>query len=230
MHKIGRNVLALLAVGVAALGLAGDGRAAGFDIARLYIEYNASANDLGFHVFLDGVNWKSLKVVNPAGLTVMEVTGRGGYSTLGLTELFFEGAEPNLDEFPLQNLLALFPEGRYKFNGVTVAGTKLSSTATLSHAVPRGPEVSSEVIGDQITIRWEPVTDHPDGFPNRRIDIVGYQVIVGTFQVTLPASSREVILPAALTDSLRAGEQAFEVLAIDASGNQSITEGTFSTD
>jgi hypothetical protein len=230
MRTIGKRYLVLLVVGLAALGLAADGRAAGFDIARIYIEYNASANDLGFHVSLDGVNWKTVKIVNPAGVTVMDVTGRGAYSTLGLTELFFEGAEPNLDEFPLRNLLALFPEGRYKFNGVTVGGTRLSSTGVLSHAIPEGPEVSTEVIGDEVTIRWEPVTDHPDGFPNRRIDIVGYQVIVGSFQVTLPASSTEVELPDEFVESLGSGEHDFEVLAIDASGNQTITEGIFVTD
>jgi hypothetical protein len=34
------------------------------DEARIFIEYNSSDNDLGFHVFLDGEDWKSLKIVN----------------------------------------------------------------------------------------------------------------------------------------------------------------------
>ena len=81
------------------------------EISRIYWEYNSSANDLGVHVSLDGEDWRKLKIINPAGRTIFEVEGHGPYRQLGLTELFFEGAEPNLDDFPLENLLARFPEG-----------------------------------------------------------------------------------------------------------------------
>src|SRR5262245_41609666 len=84
--------------------------AAGFSVSRIYIEYNQSGNDLGFHVSLDGEDWKTLKIVNPDGISVFEVATHGGYKDLGLTELFFEGAEPSLDDVPLGDLLALFPE------------------------------------------------------------------------------------------------------------------------
>jgi hypothetical protein len=63
-----------------------------FDIARVLFEYNSSANDLGVHVFLDGEDWKRLRIVNPNGRTIFEVEGKGPYRELGLTELFFEGA------------------------------------------------------------------------------------------------------------------------------------------
>ncbi len=217
-------------VAVVALGMGAPGWAAGFSEARIYIEYNSSANDLGFHVSLDGEDWKSLKIVNPAGITIFEVEGRAGYKQLGLTELFFEGAEPSLDDFPLGDLLALFPEGRYKLIGTKVDGGQLLSTATLSHAVPEGPSVSAMVNDDTVTISWDEVSVEPVGFPHKRIAIVGYQVIVGSFQVTLPASSREVTVPREYVESLKAGDHDFEVLAIDAGGAQTITEGTFETD
>jgi hypothetical protein len=220
----------ILLLGVVALGLAAPSWAAKFEISRIYIEYNSSANDLGFHVSLDGEDWKTLKIVNPAGVTILDLTGKGPYAQLGLTELFFEGAEPNLDDFPLAQLLALFPEGQYRFSGLTVGGTRISSSAVLSHAVPDGPAVSSEVNDDSIVIRWEAVTDHPEGFPEQKIQIVAYQVLVDPFQVTLPGSSREVTLPPEFVESLKAGAHPFEVLAIDASGNQTITEGSFVTD
>jgi hypothetical protein len=229
MTTCGR-LLGVILAGAAALAPAAGARAAGFAVARIYIEYNHSGNDLGFHVFLDGEDWKSLRIVNPAGNTIFEVEGRGGYRDLGLTELFFEGAEPSLSEFPLEDLLALFPEGRYRFTGVTVDGTRLASTAVLSHAVPAAPAVSAEVDDDEVVIRWEPVSGPPDGFPARRIHVVGYQVIAGSFQVTLPASSTEVTLPREFVESLGPGEHDLEVLAIDASGNQTITEGTFETE
>jgi len=211
------------------LGLGTPTPAAKFPIARIFIEYNSSANDLGFEVSLDAEDWNSLKIVNPAGTTIFEVEGKGPYGQLGLTELFFEGAEPSLDEFPLEDLLALFPEGKYQFLGQTVGGTRLSSQVTLSHAVPDGPDVSSEVNGDTIVIRWGPVTSPPEGFPQRKIQIVGFQVIVDPFQVTLPATSRQVTLPKEFVQSLAPGLHDFEVLAIDVSGNQTITEGTFTT-
>jgi hypothetical protein len=225
------RLLLFLLAGAAALAVPFPARAGQFEEAHLYIEYNSTDNDLGFHVFLDAEDWKSVKIVNPAGVTLVEVNGKGPYGRpgLGLSELFFEGAEPSLDDVPLNDLLALFPEGKYKFLGVTAAGAKLTSTSTFSHAVPAGPVVSTEVSGDNIVIRWQPVTGPPPGFPNEKIDIVGYQVIVEPFQVTLPASSTEVTLPREFAQTLKAGSHGFEVLAIDASGNQTITADSFDT-
>ncbi len=214
-------------LGAIALGLVAPAWAAPFKEARIYIEYNSSANDLGFHVSLDAEDWETLRILDPAGTEIFFVEGKGGYVGLGLTELFFEGAEPSLDEFLLSQLLARFPEGKYTFIGVTVGGTQLMSKPTLSHAVPAGPAVSAEVNGDTVVIRWEPVTGPADILPDKSVTIVGYQVIVGAFQVTLPASSTAVTLPPEFVRSLGGGKQAFEVLAIDISGNQTITEGSF---
>ena len=216
-------------LGVVALGLGSPAWAAQFEQARIFIEYNSTDNDLGFHVFLDAEEWKSVRIVNPAGVTIFDAAGKAAYGNLGLSELFFEGAEPSLDDFPLDALLALFPEGKYKFTGVTPGGVRLSSTATFTHAVPAGPSVSSEVNGDTIVTRWEPVTAPPEGFPDRKIEIAGYQIIVDPFQVTLPATSTEVTLPREFAASLRPGSHGFEVLAIEAGGNQTITAGSFDT-
>ncbi len=109
-------------------------------VARIFFEYNSSDNDLGVHVFLDGEDWNKLKIVNPNGLEIFEVKAKGGYHDLGLTEMFFEGAEPSLDEVPLEALLALFPEGVYRFSAKTVEEGDLVSAATFSHAVPAGPD------------------------------------------------------------------------------------------
>lgn len=211
-------------------GAATPAGAAKFTVARIYIEYNSSANDLGFHVALDGEDWRSLRILDPGGRSIFEVVGKGGYTNLGLTELFFEGAEPTLDDVPLGVLLGLFPAGRYTFAGTTVDGLRITATARLSHAVPRGPVVAAEVGDDGVVIHWEPVTAAPAGFPEQAIDVVGYQVIVGSFQVTLPATSTGVTVPEEFVASLGRGEHDFEVLAIEAGGAQSITEGTFTID
>lgn len=221
------RLLYVFLVGLIAVFLRVSASADAFSIARIYIEYNSSPDDLGFHVSLDGEDWHTLRIVNPNGATIFEVEGKGPYEELGMTELFFEGAEPALSEFPLEDLLALMPEGTYAFIGETVDGTELRSTAILSHAVPAGPVISAKVDDGDVQIRWRRVTWTPQGFPNRPIQIVGYQVIVGSFQVTLPASSTRVNLPKEFVKSLGRGEHDFEVLAIDASGNQTITEGSF---
>ena len=201
-----------------------------FELTKIYFEYNATDNDLGVHVSLDGEDWKAMRIVNPGGATIFEVEGKGPYANLGLTELFFEGAEPSLDEFPLEDLLALFPEGSYRFLGTTVDGRAIVGAGALSHAIPAGPSDVSAVVGpgNSLVISWSKVTGPPPGFPAKPIQIVGYQVIVGeSFQVTLPSTMTSVTVSPEFVASLASGEQLFEVLAIDASGNQTITVASF---
>jgi hypothetical protein len=205
-----------------------------FDIAKIYFEYNSSASllgDLGVHVSLDGEDWRELEIINPRGRTIFEVEGRGPYRELGMTELFFEGAEPDLGDVPLEELLDLFPEGRYRFVGETVDGKRITATARLSHAIPNGPsDVSAQVgPGDSLVISWKAPIGSLTGVP---INIVAYQVIVGTFQVIVPATatsvqSQSMTVSPEFVASLEPGEQLFEVLAIEAGGNQTITEGSF---
>ena len=97
-----------------------------------------------------------------------------------------------------------------------------------SHAIPDGPDVSAAVgPGNSLVISWTQVTGPPPGFPNKPIHIVGYQVIVDTFQVTVPATTTSVTVPPEFVASLAPGVQPYEVLAIEASANQTLTEGTF---
>lgn len=230
MTRLTRMRCVLAAAGVVLLGIGpAKVHGAGFPIAQIFWEFNSTANDLGVHVSLDAEDWKSVEIVHPNGQTVFNVNGGGGFGNLGMTELFFEGAEPSLDEFPLEDLLGLFPEGRYTFIGVKVDGHRLTSRPTLSHTIPAGPVVDSQVDGNGIIISWDPVTASAPGFPARPIVIVGYQVLVDPFQVTLPASATSVTLPVEFVESLASGDHPFEVLAIEASGNQTITEGSFNT-
>ncbi|MCA8954846.1 MAG: hypothetical protein KDC87_02165, partial [Planctomycetes bacterium] len=77
-------------------GKRGCGGEIPFKYARIYWEYNASADDLGVHVTLDAEDWTRLRIENPNDRTLFEVKGKGPYGNLGMTELFFEGAEPSL--------------------------------------------------------------------------------------------------------------------------------------
>jgi hypothetical protein len=195
--------------------------------ARIYIEYNHTDNDLGFHIFLDGEDWKCLKIISPTGRTIFEVEGKGPYAQLGLTELFFEGAEPSLDDVPLAELLAMFPQGKYRFTGKTVDGKDVVGSAVLTHRIPAAPVITAPANGavvnanTPVVIAWQPVPD-PQGS-----SIIGYQVIVGDFSVTLPASKTQVTVP---PEFLETGtEYEFEVLAIEVGGNQTISVSSFAT-
>jgi len=231
-----RRTLTVVLVAVVALILGATSppawakkRVVSFSIAKVFFEYNSTPNDLGVHVFLDGEDWKELRIVNPNGRTIFEVEGHGPYRDFGMTELFFEGAEPNLADVPLEELLARFPAGDYKLIGRTVDGSRIVATATLTHAIPAGPSNLAAALTppNTLVISWDAVTAPPPGFPAEPIHIVGYQVIVGTFQVTVPATTLNVTVSPEFVSSLASGQQPFEVLAIEAGGNQTITEGSF---
>jgi hypothetical protein len=197
-------------------------------IARIYWEYNSSANDLGVHVFLDAEDWKRMTIESPSEQLLFDVRGKGPYAVLGMTELFFEGAEPSLEEVELEDLLAMFPQGLYEFEGLTVSGEELESEASFSHAIPDGPDVFATFSQpNYLRIDWTKVTAPPAGFPKKPINVTSHQVIVGAYQVTVPASVTSVTVTPEFVASLPKGTHDFEVLAIEKSGNQSITEGTF---
>lgn len=207
---------------------AASGQEEQFSVAKIYWEYNSSANDLGVHVLLDGEDWRYMKIVNPDKELLFGVGGFGPYRQLGMTELFFEGAEPSLDDVPLAELLAAFPEGTYDFEGRTVDGAAIEGEGNFSHAIPDGPDVTATTGANNfLRIDWAAVTAPPPGFPNRPIDVVAYQVIVGSFQATLPGNARSLTVSPEFVATLGPGEHDFEVLAIERNGNQSITEGTF---
>jgi Fibronectin type III domain len=220
-----------VAVSLAAGSSVARGEEMPFEHARIFLEFNSTAEDLGVQAFLSGEAWQEVQIIAPDG-QILQVAGAGNLGKRGLIELFFESEEPSLDDLPLEQSLAQFPEGEYQFRGKTVEGDTLVSTATLSHEIPGGPRIvapeeDAAVDPDDAVISWEPVTE-PEG-----IEIVGYQVIVEQdesargFEVDLPATATRVSVP---PDFLEPGtEYKLEVLAIAASGNQTITESSFAT-
>ena len=112
------------------------------------------------------------------------------------------------------------------------AGLQIQSTIPLSHAFPEGPtilspEEESTVAPGELVVRWEPVTEPAE------IEIAGYQVVVvredplRTLEADLLPTATEMSVPA---EFLEAGaEYKVEVVAVEASGNQTLSEITFST-
>jgi hypothetical protein len=196
-----------------------------YEAQDLFIETNATAGDAGLQMSLDAEDWTSLVIRDPRGRPLVDVTAQSRLRGYGLTELFFEAAEPSFDESPFRVFKRRFPEGRYTFRGRTVEGRRLVGSDRLSHVVPSRPNVTSPAEGAQVdsngfTVTWEPVT-RPAG-----VDIVRYIVIVDQgnrdLSMDLPGNATSVSVPG---EFLAPGtETGLEVLAREKSGNQTITE------
>ena len=201
------------------------------DEATLIVEVNATDGDAGLQVFLDARAWRSMSVFAPDGRRIVAVNTRSRLKNYGLTELFSESSEPPFERFPLRRFKRLFPAGRYRFAGTTIHGRALVGSAVLSHDIPDGPEITSPAAGasvprDNLVASWKPV---PEG---GGIDITGYRAIVEredplrVFSADLPASATSVTIP---REYLEPGtDYQIEVQAIEASGNQTLTELEFS--
>ncbi len=149
------------------------------------------------------------------------------------------------DEEPqvfLTELLSAWPEGKYIFRGEGEE-VSLRGVASLSHKVPAGPEIQAPEDGDvvspdeELVLRWEKVTGAiiPELGP---VQVVGYHVVIADatrpepfppgkfpaqFDVDLPATATRLLVARQFLRPNRIYE--FEILATEAGGNQTITEG-----
>ena len=217
-----------------------------FKKTKMRIELNSTAGDAGLQFDIDADPWRALEIEDPKGQTIFSVRSLGKLRTLGNTELFTESNEPAFDELPLKDFLKMFPKGKYEFSGITIDGEELEGVATFTHKIPCGPEIislSGDVDADLgIVIEWEPVTHKIDTASNvgdcsnsTDIEITAYEVIVEldesdpvqSFDIFLPAGVTSVTVPAEFF--MPGAAYLFEVLAIEAGGNQTISEGGFMT-
>jgi hypothetical protein len=214
--------------------------------ASIIIEVNSTDGDAGFQVFLDGDGWSKARVYDPNGYRILKVSATGGVRHIGGgTELFMETAEPEYENLEgMEDLIELLPEGEYLFVARTTDNSWAIGTAELTHDVPAGPEiVYPPVVEDECSpdvpvgtayIEWDPV--ETDIWGGMDIEIEAYQVIVESeaedgpdfeFMAVVPAETTMVTIP---PEALAEGtEFKFEILAIEESGNQTITESCFET-
>ncbi len=217
----------------------------GLKDGKILIEHNATDEDTGFQGFIDGDPWDLMTITNPDGVDIATVASAGGLFNFGLTELFFETSEPLNEEVPIIAVIARLPEGTYTFTGILAEDGEESVFETiLTHDIPVGPTLTSPLDGEEdvdpeeTMVSWELVTTDLDGDP---ITIVGYQVIVEedddsvfpsgfaqpVFSVYLPATATSVLVP---PEFMRPDtEYEFEVLAIEESGNQTLSSAEFET-
>jgi hypothetical protein len=213
--------------------------------AKLNIEHNATDEDTGFQGFIDSEGWRRLDISGPHG-QVLAFEGKGSLAELGLTELFFETVEPANADTPIEQILAKLPEGNYTIagsaqeNGESLGQT--SGTALLTHDLPAGPELvspeeDSTVPTRGVVARWKPVSRTITGEP---VKIVAYQLIIekdvdphphliGKFGLSmyLPPSVTSIPVPNGFLEPRTAYN--WEVLAIERSGNQTLSSASFQT-
>ena len=220
--------------------------------AFLRIEINATDGDVGFHGKFDGDPSRDMKIKDPTGKTIFDVTVSKSLRSQGLTENFFESAEPSCVEQPLAAFLARFPPGTYSFKGKTIEGEKLVGEAVLSHALPAAPTVGASV--NPVVIQWAPGTNlgncHdasliPGTIPDpATVPVDSWEVTVEpdedqrealglplrVFTVQLPSNQLSVAVPSEyLQQYITAGITTFKFeVGAKAGENQTFTEGSFS--
>ncbi len=233
-----------LLLGTAAL----PGRAAAavpFSEAEIFFELNDTDGDLGIHASIDGEPWKELEVEGPGDTLLLLVAPTGNLSVQGMTQLFFESAEPPFDELPPAEFFARFPEGWYEISGLTLDGTEMESRDRLSHVMAAPPDEVSvnglplsedcdldpgPVVSDPVTIDWEPVTEsHPEVGRSGQVTIALYQFFVELedvkLAVDLPPTITEFQVPSAILDL--ASDFKFEIIARTTRGNNTAIESCF---
>ena len=216
------------------------------------IELNASDLDVGVRGFFDYDPWKELEIENPGGRTFLEVEAESRkMKRQGLAEWFFESGEPTLFKVSFETFLRRFRPGLWEFEAEPVGGGEVVCEEELTHVIPCAPEIRAEQDdAGVISIVWEPVetavdtvaTDaavEEDGeeaevvcYENGpEINIIGYEVIVEEaeserrYTINVPADVTSVTVPPEFLDL--GDEFQYEVLAIEESGNQTITEEEF---
>ena len=216
--------------------------------AKLLIEHNATDEYTGFQGFTGGDQiWYELTISDPQGQRVMTVRPESGLVELGLTELFFKTWEPLNDEVPLFDVLTRLPEGDYAFvfnwEFWDYWGYSDDYSAKLTHTIPADPVLitpadDSTVDPDNLIVSWESVNEDINGVA---VNLVGYQVNVekdeepqfpqgfsrSLFSVHVPAMVTSVTVPREFVENNACYK--YNVLAIEESGNQTISSAMFGT-
>ena len=245
--RIASAALAALVVGGGAILLASapdsvaeDGEEVELDAAEVFIEWNSTDTDFGIQFFWDGDAWKNMKVKNTKGRPVLKVKNRRNLQDQGLTEGFFESAEPPASELSMLAFLDRFPEGEYEFCGKTLDGCDLVGETEFTHTLPAPPEDLSPEEDDVVshlgfTASFSEVTTDSRG---NDLDVELYELVIEkedddpilqVFSVILRPGQTSVFVPAAFLEP--GTEYTLEVIVQEESGNRTIAEsGAFTTD
>jgi hypothetical protein len=211
-----------------------------FSSIRFFFELNDTDGDLGVQLSLGPSKpWKKLTIEYPCGRRMLTTRTRGSMSVHGMSDLFFESAEPSLEEVSKEEILRRFPEGVYEFEAITIDGEEMEGCAYLSHDFPDPPTITHPVGTDDdrreidagndgLTVTWDPVTNIP---------LDSYQVIVTNedaleifaYDVRVPPSQLSLDVPAGFFAAGTDYEVEVIARAQPENGNQVISITFFTT-
>ena len=140
-----------------------------FDETKVLIEINATDGDVGFHAKFDAGAWRWVMMYDPEGEKIFREKADGLLATQGLTENFFESAEPlclpdpeEPDELvvTLAEFLDRFPAGDYELYGKTNEGESMIGSAELTWNIPAAPDIGATDeaefgSAEDVVIEWE---------------------------------------------------------------------------
>ena len=193
-----------------------------FEEAFLFFELNNTDGDLGIHAKIDGDPYKRLKIICEKKLLDLKV--KRSLRKQGLTELFFESAEPDFEEMSPEEFFERFPAGDCVIKGTTLDGEKVETETTLTHLMPAPPITTVNGVaaaedcdvvplpkvsgGSAITIRWDLVTlshadaDSEEGLGSSgELKVINYEVVVEIDEepfhvsIILPPDATSFVVP-----------------------------------
>jgi hypothetical protein len=238
-------LMVTLLLGAALLPAARAQPSVRFSEAELFFELNDTDGDLGIHASIDGEPWTQLEIEGPNERSLLNIVSSGRLRRQGLTQLFFESAEPSFDELDPADFFRRFPEGRYEIEGRAQDGGTIESTAVLSHVLAAPPEnillsgvPAAESCDDEplptvtvpVIIQWDPVTiSHPEIGKQGPIRVSRYQLFVERegvkLSLDLPPTVTEFEVPMGVT--ALGQEFKFEIIARTTTGNNTAVESCF---
>ena len=249
MYTTPHGAILALAVATLAIPTMVSSKEAPFSEARIFFELNDTDGDLGVHSSIDGVAWKYLEIEDPRERRIFSVTPSGRLRLQGLTQLFFESAEPPFDELDPAVFFARFPEGVYEISGITLENSELESEVRLSHLLPGPPQnlringipaaedcdaADLPTVTPPVVITWDPVTrSHPELGRQGAASVARYQVFAEQrksdplkYSLDLPPPmTRYVVAPELIAVGDR--QYKFEIQVREANGNQTAVENCF---
>ncbi len=234
-------LMASLSVAAAAL----PAQATEFSEAELFFELNDTDGDLGIHASIDGGPYAKLEIEDPNDRTILFMKAKGRLTRQGLTQLFWESAEPSFDELAPEEFFRRFPEGDYEIEARGLDGMEIEAKVGLSHvlAAPVANVTVSDVpaaedcdtvplpsVSNPVIIDWDPVTkSHPELGKTGAVEIARYQFFVEQedlkLAIDLPPTVTRFRVPSSITAF--GGQFKFEIIARTTTGNNTAIESCY---
>jgi hypothetical protein len=210
---------------VAIFALSGIARA-GEKFEKIGVYLEATVEDQDSEVMFEAIGgdkgMAALKVVAPDGRTVVDF--KAPDSKQGIRHVQLESPEPKDKNAVRRD----FPEGIYKFSGMTTAGGSLQGETRLSHKLPdpsgfvQPAEDATNVSVTAMQVRWKPVKGVA-----KWLVVIEHEATGAELRITLPPAVTAFVVP----DGFLAGGQKYKlgISAVSSDGNSNVIETDFTT-